>query len=368
MDSHKRDKTMRQLLELTRDPEVEGMVRKLFAQNPDGSTEIPETKTLGRSTVEAYAFFLTSGVYVVLSAFGISVNFWAGSLVLAVMAYCAIDLLWNLSITIHRPRTLKVIGTIIIVVAIADLMRAGWVSTHRKPDASDNAALVDLFVQKVRDVVATLQPPKPATTNQASTTQPINPNKPFTADIGPILYSRDRATAWVALTSNQSAEPKQVFPAQVSAEMIFTNGDHAVLIATYRIEAQTQTGKWVRLLRLDSTGKKPFMLSTDRPVKEALPTALLVNLPLFDERIYDRPLSPHEATKGWVFFQFPQSPKSVSYTGKLRVVVTDTAGERFISAEIPGRSTLPNDSPQAAGIQAVQRIDLSAFQITYLDD
>jgi hypothetical protein len=117
------------------------------------ASEEPKEQTRGRLSIEAYLFFLFSAVYVVLSAFGITVSFWAGALVLVVMTWCATDLLWHTKLTLQRPKFLKILGTAIILIAASDAFRAGWVRTHTvrpEPEGAKNEALVNLIVTKVK--------------------------------------------------------------------------------------------------------------------------------------------------------------------------------------------------------------------------
>jgi len=267
-------------------------------QHPQPATEQAEApkepKQFPRSSIEAYVFFIASALYIVLSAFGIAINFYAGAGMLLVMTYCAIDLLWHLPGIVNQPKILKIGITCVLIIGAMDLMRAGWIRTHAKPEMPDNTALVNLIVQKVGDMIAKLQPATSATTATSLPTPTVTrPDKPFVADIAPIFYSSDRRTAVMALAPSQPTQSTQVYPVDVGAEMIFTNGDHAILISNYYIEARTTAGKWMRLLRVDSTGRSPYFLSTDRSVQSALATAMLIGIPLFDDQVYDRTLQPH---------------------------------------------------------------------------
>jgi hypothetical protein len=120
--------------------------QKPSAQQGGENKEQPKMGILSRSTIEAYVLFMASGFYVVMSAFGITVNFVAGALVQVIMAYCAIDLVWHVSFTVRKPRMAKALGTVILVVGTLDMMRAGWIRTHRE---SSDEALADLIVGKI---------------------------------------------------------------------------------------------------------------------------------------------------------------------------------------------------------------------------
>jgi hypothetical protein len=117
----------------------------------DQVRDADKPKQFSRSSIEAYVFFLASAFYVALSAFGITVNFFVGAGILVMMCYCAIDLLWHLPIN-----TLKVAKagiTAVLVIGAMDLTRAGWVRTHLQSESND-PALVNLFIQKVGEIVA----------------------------------------------------------------------------------------------------------------------------------------------------------------------------------------------------------------------
>jgi hypothetical protein len=114
----------------------------------------PNPRKLGRSTIEAYLLFIATGVYAVMTAFGIPVNFWAGGLILVGIAYCAIDLLWHSPATINLHIASKCGGLIVILLVIAITMHSGYVRTHRPETTNETllGAIIDLG-QKVQSAI-----------------------------------------------------------------------------------------------------------------------------------------------------------------------------------------------------------------------
>jgi hypothetical protein len=112
--------------------------------------------TLERSSVEAYTFFIATAIYVVMNAFGITVNFWFGAALVFVIAACAVDLLWRSPATAHLRVFLKGAAAAVLILAALVAIRAGWVRTHRA-EADPNIALVDLFAKKAGDLFVRYQ-------------------------------------------------------------------------------------------------------------------------------------------------------------------------------------------------------------------
>lgn len=85
---------------------------------------------LGRSSFEAYAAFVVTVGYAAMSAFGISVNFYAGCLFLLFAGAAATDFLWRSEYTKGLP-TKGCIGiTIIMVIMLLFLINQGYVVSH----------------------------------------------------------------------------------------------------------------------------------------------------------------------------------------------------------------------------------------------
>jgi hypothetical protein len=98
------------------------------ASSPQGS--------LGRGSIEAYAFFIMAGVYTVMSAFGQTVSFLAGTLMACVMAGCAIHLVVSSIWTANWNRLARVVSVGIIVVTLGIVVNSGYHQTHRPPNVS----------------------------------------------------------------------------------------------------------------------------------------------------------------------------------------------------------------------------------------
>ncbi|AEU36707.1 hypothetical protein [Granulicella mallensis] len=109
---------------------VASAIKRGGAQAPPPPKPEVSKGALGRSSIEAYGFFIIAGVYVVMSAFGIPVNFFAGLGMAFCMAGAAIHLLWS-SIWTHNWNTLsKVFGNTIIVLLLAVVVNAGYEHTR----------------------------------------------------------------------------------------------------------------------------------------------------------------------------------------------------------------------------------------------
>lgn len=132
---------------------VETAVANALKKSVDGeptssSLSVPrqDDAILGRSSIEAYVFFIVAAVYVVMSAFGIPVNFWAGLGMSLFMALAAVHLLWSSVWTHNWNKLAKVAGTAIVVFILLLVVNQGYVHTHKKgnPSAETLSAIQNL--------------------------------------------------------------------------------------------------------------------------------------------------------------------------------------------------------------------------------
>src|SRR5258708_4112059 len=101
--------------------------------------------------------------------------------------------------------------------------------------------------------------------------------RPFSVEVGPVLVSQDRRSSWVVLASRNALMPTVVFPAQIAAEVVFTNlEDHDIILRPYRFQIRASNGRWAELLRLDSTDRDAYFIREDQPLETSLGRALPV--------------------------------------------------------------------------------------------
>jgi hypothetical protein len=96
----------------------------------------PAQEGLGRSSFEAYAFFIMAGVYTVMSLFGQTVSFVVGCFMACVMAGCAVHLVWSSIWTANWNLVSRVMSLGIIVVTLGIVINSGYYQTHRPPNVS----------------------------------------------------------------------------------------------------------------------------------------------------------------------------------------------------------------------------------------
>lgn len=101
---------------------------------------------LGRTSIEAYLFFIFALIYVVLSAFGVTVNFVVGLLMAAIQMGAAVHLLWSSIWTYNWKKRAKFAATGILILLFLVVVNEGWVHTHsvQDPNAKTLSAIDNL--------------------------------------------------------------------------------------------------------------------------------------------------------------------------------------------------------------------------------
>ncbi len=104
-------------------------------------TERPQ---LGRSSIEAYIFFILCGAAATMAAWNIPVNFWVGCVLAIAVALCAADLLWKSPFTLTWNLPSKTVGTLIISLLLVLAVNHGYRTTHVRPSIDDASAMSNL--------------------------------------------------------------------------------------------------------------------------------------------------------------------------------------------------------------------------------
>src|SRR5258708_24836992 len=92
------------------------------------TTEMPSAKrrSLGRSSIEAYVFFICAAVAVVMQSFGIPISFPLGAFLSLAILICAADLLWHSPWTIEWSRLGKIAALILVLIPLGSLAVKGY--------------------------------------------------------------------------------------------------------------------------------------------------------------------------------------------------------------------------------------------------
>jgi hypothetical protein len=121
-------------------------------------TPISSQGSLGRGSIEAYAFFIMAGVYTVMSLFGQTVSFLAGSLMACVMAGCAIHLVWSSIWTSNWNLVSRVMSIGLIVVTLGIVINSGYHQTHRPPNVSAELSATQTLTAYLKGELAKINP------------------------------------------------------------------------------------------------------------------------------------------------------------------------------------------------------------------
>ena len=126
---------------------IASAIRKMGNRGAPPASIIAENR-LGRSSVEAYLFFIVATGYAITSALGLPVNFWAGFVMSVFVAAASIDLLWRSLYAANWNRWAKSAGTVLIAFLMLVIINAGYVRTHRiqNPNADTLNAIQNLGV------------------------------------------------------------------------------------------------------------------------------------------------------------------------------------------------------------------------------
>lgn len=112
-----------------------------------------------------------------------------------------------------------------------------------------------------------------------------------------------------------------VTPAQLGlfVEIVNQQGREA-LIDSYTIEAQNNSGKWFKLIRVDATTSPVFLCFEGGDLHKAKPLDLINGL---DRVLKDKAIPAYSTVRGWAFFELPESIRESS---PFRITVEDNTG------------------------------------------
>jgi len=139
---------------------AEEVAKRLQQMEPaPGAVAVPTTtaeRSLTRSSIEAYVFFIFGGGYAALTAFGIPVNFYIGVILSGAVALCACHLLWKSPWTMGWNRLSKSAGTVMIVVGTIFLTTQGYSLTHR-PAGEQTSSAISHLTTMVSEIKVSIQ-------------------------------------------------------------------------------------------------------------------------------------------------------------------------------------------------------------------
>jgi hypothetical protein len=137
------------------------------------TTSSAKERKLGRSSIEAYIFFIVGSTYAVMSAFGISVNFWVGFFLSIAVGVSATNLLWSSMWTSTWNRPTKLTGTVLIVALFMVVVNHGYTLTHRpKDEPPDTLSAIGNLAKAVSSLRDSVIKGPPQSTVQADTSRP----------------------------------------------------------------------------------------------------------------------------------------------------------------------------------------------------
>jgi hypothetical protein len=120
---------------------------------------------LGKSSIEAYGFFIIASSYVVMSAFGVSVNVWAGLGMSLFMLLAAGHLLWSSIWTYNWNRLAKVFGTVILIFTFLVVVNEGY--SHSRITRDPNIQTLSA-IQNLTNLVKAIPQSQPTEVQQST--------------------------------------------------------------------------------------------------------------------------------------------------------------------------------------------------------
>lgn len=112
-----------------------------------------------------------------------------------------------------------------------------------------------------------------------------------------------------------------VTPAQLGLFVeIINQQSREALIDSYTIEAQNDSGKWFKLIRVDATSSPVFLCFEGGDLHKAKPLDLVNGL---DRELKDKAIPAYSTVRGWAFFELPQDIRESS---PFRITVEDNTG------------------------------------------
>lgn len=125
-------------------------------------------------------------------------------------------------------------------------------------------------------------------------------------------------------------------------------------IETYRVEAKTADGRWVRLTWMDGQRGGVYWIFGDAR------NATHIDIVKLDSVLSNQVLMPNETVEGWAFFEIPEN---IPLRQPLRVYVKDFGG-----AEITQEVARPIEFAQGAGLGQLGTRDLSNAVLRYYSE
>lgn len=189
---------------------------------------------------------------------------------------------------------------------------------------------------------------------------------PFAIEVQSKLTSLDRGHGglfWVASNLNGSIA---MSPVNVALYLQITNTQSLPnTITGYSLEALSEDGQWVKLVRLPTAWTTPFALLDG----QTLGSPLRDDTHLIDRMVLNKNIQPGEPVAGWAFFEYPDLGKPTKYQFKYKIHLIDSSGKEFKSDEIPNTRLTKEDATQLIGIGfGPKNFDTSNIRRKYWDE
>jgi hypothetical protein len=211
-----------------------------------------------------------------------------------------------------------------------------------------------------KDITARNTPPRSPIDTPASD----RPKSPFSIGVGPAINTDRKSTVTGFVFMFQRGGKYTVVPINLALYMRIANlQSTSSTIEQYGVEAKTDDGVWVPMIRLESRAYDLFYAPDGR-----LDKAGQIKVILLDEELTAHSLRSGDKARGWAFFEYPEDTTLYRLTHEYRVTVTDHKGTTFITGELSPQEDTTNKGIQDAVIGKTDiHIDLSKAEIKFVE-
>ena len=189
----------------------------------------------------------------------------------------------------------------------------------------------------------------------------------FFVTVGPAMRisSRDRLGELIAAFHKD--DRYTIIPLNLSIYIRITNLQSTPrIVEKYAVEIKTDTGKWVKLIRIGSRAYDIYVIDPTAGL-QGLKDATLSDLIRLDNVLSNR-IEAQQNVQGWAFFEYPKEFGSEKFSRTYRLTISDDAGNTFTSEEMTPTADKSNESIQGALLRPIRKVDLSGASFQHIKD
>ena len=182
----------------------------------------------------------------------------------------------------------------------------------------------------------------------------------FVVDLRHVMFASSSESAMPVWVTHPDETGTVRSPISVMAHIELTNLQaSAAVINRFTVEAQTESGAWIRLARINSSSVLIFWV-----VNGDFTAARLIKPrpAMLDELIEGRAMSPKETVSGWILLVYPGISPPVRFTTNYRITVGDTTGTSLVQETKGSESDVGTAGWFLGGSYDISRYPVALYQ------